>query len=507
MKKIVSMALVIILMINSMIPLTSLAISDIMDVQSLLEDSLIDDNDVVKSNPGISKLEIIPEQGKKLIHSDLYYRDGFENDVFEYNYYLLSTDTKDLQLKVSVDRPKYTLDVETTDINGLKSIYNVIDDTARKGELDFNADIIKTLDVTVTLDGNAGDFTYTINIISTINGELDPKIHLSVKKDVGKEYADLLVTLENTDTNALAFSLYNVTSDTRFTDKNGKPFTDMNEKLEREQDNYYQFAKDSISLDYMRSDGQSLYVTASSAKSNGIIRSDEEGLDVYSFRMSAKASDSAKEILQNLSLVAGDINDNNNIINSISSNVLFDYRYIDVRQLIDIATDEKIKRHGSKSSTLVYIDTGSLKKLEVYIRHLTSDDLVNFIIENQADSTQVTTSMTLDNGKASSSLPEGIYSIIINSKGYLTYNKGDISMYVDKDTYLNNITLIAGDVDDDGDINAGDRMELLKVYNHNAKDGEVDIAGKKVAADFNNDEFVNALDFGELLRNIGRFYK
>lgn len=514
MKKIVSMAIVLMLALNTIYPLTSLAIADANVAGERSNNILasVDDGVVAKDNPGISKLEILPQQGKRFIHADTYYKDGFEGDVFEYNYYLLSHDTKDLKLKVSVDLPKYTLDVRTTDIDGLKSVYNVIDDTSLSGELDFNAGIIKSLDITVNLGADIGggidSFTYTINIIPSMVPETDPKIHLSVKKDIGSEYAELLVTLENVHTSAFSFNVYNTTPDVKFTDKNGQPFTDASQPLQGNPDNFYELQMDTTSLDYMRSNGQMLFITASSKGDNGILKAEgDDGLDVYKFRMSAEAATSANDIIQNLSLVAGDLNDPANILDTINANVLFDYRYIDVRQRVTVDTDENIKRRGSKDSTLVYIDAGNLKKVEAYVRHLTSDDLVEFVITNKDDKTQITPAMKLNGGKLTYALSAGTYSLNINSRGYLEYTKDGIQIYEDRDTFLSNIILIAGDVDGNGDIDGSDRSELLKVYNHSAVGGVVNIAGNIVAADFNNDSFVNAIDLGELLRNIGRYYK
>lgn len=524
MNKIVSMAVVFILLINATIPLTSLAISEVIQTDYILHNS--DDNkeilDIVADNAnevqvdikensanilGISKISISPQEGRKFIQAGDGYEYGFKNNVFEYNYYMLSTDIKDLTLELGVDIAPYTLDVETTDVNGDKIIHNVIDGASKTGNLKFDAKVIRKLDVTVNLLPTTQSYTYTINILPIMKGQLDPKIHLSVKKIIGNEYAELTATLENAYTNSFGFMVHNTTDEFKFTDINGKPFTDMREKLEKNRDNYYELKADAVNLDYMRSDGRTLKVSAATPSGGGIIQSNASGTPVYKFKISAKAEATAEEIIENLTLVDGDLNNSLNIETTIQFNPLFDYRYTDVRQRITVATDEIIKRHGSKTDTLVYIDAGTTRKVEAYVRHLTSDKLVYFTLTDQADATNTTPIMTLEDGKLSYPLTEGIYNLNINSPGYIAYNKQGIYAYADKDTFLRNIILIAGDIDNNNHVDAIDRTELLRVYNHGAKDGIVDIAGNTVAADFNNDGYVNALDLGELLRNMGKSYK
>lgn len=525
MKKIVSMAVVFILLINTTIPLTSLAISEVIQTDYILHNS--EDNkdnlDIATANEyknkeaaqeeessnilGISNISISPREGRKFVHAEGEYKYGFQNNVFEYDYYMLSTDTKDLTLELGVDIAQYTLDVETIDVNGTKVLHNVIDGASRTGKLKFDAKVIRTLDITVNLLPTTQSYTYRINIIPIMKGQLDPKIHLSVKKIEGNDYAELTVTLENAYTNSFGFMVHNTTDEFKFTDINGKPFTDMGEKLEMNRGNYYALKADAVSLDYMRSDGRTLHVSASTPSGKGIIKSNASGTPVYKFKISAKAETTAEEIIENLTLVDGDLNNRLNIEKTIQFNPLFDYRYTEVKQLITVATDEIIKRHGSKTDTLVYIDAGTKRKVEAYVRHLTSDKLVYFTLTDQADSTNTTPIMTLEDGKISYPLTEGIYNLNINSPGYIAYNKQGIYAYEDRDTLLRNIILIAGDIDNNNHVDANDRTELLRVYNHSAKDGIVDVAGNKVAADFNNDGYVNALDFGELLRNMGKSYK
>lgn len=111
---------------------------------------------------------------------------------------------------------------------------------------------------------------------------------------------------------------------------------------------------------------------------------------------------------------------------------------------------------------------------------------------------------------------EGLYRIEIVSKGYLSHDVENIKI-TKTPLGLGSITLIGGDVNDDGIIDINDRTDLIKVIGGTvvADKGagltyeqggyvlkEVDGLQRKIYADLNDDGYVNALDLGVTLRGI-----
>ena len=96
----------------------------------------------------------------------------------------------------------------------------------------------------------------------------------------------------------------------------------------------------------------------------------------------------------------------------------------------------------------------------------------------------------------------GTYKLVIQSNGFLPYEK-DLLKIDGARLDLDAITLIAGDVNGDGVINATDRALIVKLLDSvTDDDGASKIGEQTYYADFNDDSIVNAKDLGKVIRNI-----
>lgn len=89
-------------------------------------------------------------------------------------------------------------------------------------------------------------------------------------------------------------------------------------------------------------------------------------------------------------------------------------------------------------------------------------------------------------------LPSGTYTVRVTSDGYLTASSATFTV-ANGVLYLDTITMYAGDVNNDGKIDAQDRTALIEALGGEAQD----------KFDLNDDNKINALDLGAMLRNIG----
>lgn len=437
----------------------------------------------INVNNGLINLVLYHPQKRTIIQTENHEK-NFENSVQEYDMYLLSADAKEFDIQ-----PKIRSNSDVVKINGVQYFNN------QRAKINLN-DIQNNKILIETVDRNTNQpHIYTINIYLQSDASLEPKIKLSIDKKTGNEYADLTVSLENTRTNAFSISIYNTDADVNFANIKNEPFNNSNVDLAQGGNgiNYYELMPDVARVVKMTFNGKDLTVSFKATKNNGSILANET-VDLFKLRIKVPKKYAYKDIKEQIRIAT-------EVGKDSKYNALLDLeKYGEVTHRVFVSDSESDIRYGSKDKTLVYIEGPKKYSIEMYVNYSTTDDLVQYTIENIDTSKIVVNQEKLIDGSIDFPLEEGNYKLSIESNGYLTYEK-EISIS-DKDVYFRSVKLLAGDVQGDSNIDANDRNLLLTVYNTVAKDGK----SGTTAADFNNDNWVNTLDLGQLLVNMGRKY-
>ncbi len=120
---------------------------------------------------------------------------------------------------------------------------------------------------------------------------------------------------------------------------------------------------------------------------------------------------------------------------------------------------------------------------------VTSDSAkeANVTLTSTTDSTKTFT-VTTSSGTYTVSVPADTYKFVVTKKAHLSYTKNEL---VVADDVTKNVTLLGGDVNQDGEVNIADLTNLLSDYN----------STEKLDADINGDGSVSIADLTNLLKN------
>lgn len=440
--------------------------------------------------------------------------EGFISDVTDYRLYLLSTDAKEITLDASAMRSG---EKDTVKINGIEIARDTTDPKITHNFVSTTIPVVNGENVTVELTRGTETTTYTIEIVIAADVNADPHIFgefnpYDGKVEMGKDVSTIEIYGVNADvyTATLTFDLKQRGNGPKmafegFSKKDGTLLADANQELAKDVDVIFDLHKD-LQVETLKSDGQFLSITIASKDPNVpvSIGSDREKLGIIAIKDNTAFTGATKDMINDMFVRPAADNNASNLQQFGSAAYLG--KYFDVRDT-EAATNEEDK------STLSFIQNPLLHIVYMTINHDSNNKRVLYAMMNDAkEVVRGTDGFVTNMNVISSVLGDGNYKMEVTAKGYKTvdtayeFYKRPAEKF---GTVYRAIELLEGDLNGDGNINADDRAMMLKVINQLVAEegtGFVNDGTDDVYGDYNNDNVINALDFGRLLKNTNAQY-
>ena len=473
---------------------------------------------VTEGNPKLQNLKVNAPDGRRLIQEDTTAAnyDRFASDKLNYTVYLTKDETKVTLL------PAYAMDLYNLKYND-GSDHDYTEPTADPDKPDIDrtgAPIELTLDkgtaskdVTFTLTdendtGKTTTYTVTLKHVDT-----NPQMVLELDAAKSTKLATMVMRIKSAAFESGDFSINltekDVTPTGGGTAVNAAGFASFANVASGAAlaDGVYDAAavcenvSSLISVDKyeVTNNGKTLNLTLSS-KTGTPITFDADGDIVLKFKL--LQNDNAMEG----SLVDVDLLPTIEINKGSQQNTMSETFFSDG---LDYVEEVEGTTAVAVEDRLVYLKVMDKYNIVAYVAARPNYKLVNFNIfdVNNANKQINDTPILLEQGdKLLYKTGDGTYKIEIQSNGFLTYKLDGLKV-AGKRVDLDAISLIAGDVNGDGVINAADRTALVSLLGAvvDTDDGSSKMAGDdatKYFADFNDDGLVNAKDLGKVIRNI-----
>lgn len=432
--------------------------------------------------------------------------DGFKGDVAGYDLYLLSTDSKEITLnaKAMQSGPNDTLT-----ING----YTVARDTQATNK--FGSTTITVANgqaVELVLTRGTNVTTYTINVKIPDSIEADPHIYGELTPRVSENTSLLSVYAVNADviSATITFDLtYVGTNDTDafqgFAKKDGTLLTNASYELSKDANASFGLDTD-FSLDTLKSDGQFLSVTVTPkvGKVVSIGAVPRNILTVYLLN-NGKYEGTPAEMVTTLT-VRPELDDNG-IINGIFGTTAYLDGYLEVRDVMGVDAE-------ADKATLAYVTNANIEHtIYMTINHDSNNSrVVHEMLTEGGDQVKGSLGYVIDKDVEYQFLGNGTYKMRISAAGYKTLETANIDLSAEPNEFgvsFRTMKLLEGDLDGDDSIDAADRFKLITTLNQrvaNTGDGFVIVGTESIYSDYNDDDVINALDLGRLIKNTSLDY-
>lgn len=435
--------------------------------------------------------------------------DGFISDVADYDLYLLSTDVKEITLTAKALRSGPN---DTLKING----YDVERDTTNpKVTNKFNATTVTVANgdvVTVEITSGNDTSLYTINVKIPNSIEADPHIYGELTPRISENTSLVSVYAVNADvlSATITFDLtYVGTADTDafqgFSKTDGTLFNNIAYELSSDADAFIDLDSD-FSIGTLKSNGQFLSVTVISKNRNPVsIGATPRNILTVSLLNNANYEGTTVDMVSTIE-VRPELDGNGSVLGNFGSVAYLDgYFEVRDRQGADAEADK---------ATLSYITNANITHtIYMTINHDSNNTRVIYEMMTDKDA-QVNGSVgyVVDRDVEYEFLGNGIYKMRISAKGYKALVTADIDLTgtpSESGVSFRTIKLLEGDIDGNNIIDAIDRSTLISSINQrviNSGDGFVIVGNNEVYSDYNDDDAINALDLGRLIKNTDLDY-
>lgn len=439
---------------------------------------------------------------------------GFISDVTEYELYLLSTDAKAITLDASAMRLGVN---DTLKINGYDVERDTVNPDITHKFISTTVAVANNVPVKIELTRGTKTTTYTINVTIAEDVKADPHIFgefhpYSGGTVMGKDVSTISIYGVNADVYSatVTFDLKQHGTDAEmafvgFSKKDGTILDDATQELSRDKDVIFEINENFI-IETVKSDGQFISVTVASKDGNVpvSIGTDRVKIATIAIKDNDKFIGAAKDMINDISVrPAADNNDSN--LQQFGSAAYLG-KYFDVRDTIS-ATNEEDK------STLSFIQNPLLHVIYMTINHDSNNKRVVYSVKTDANAlVRGTSGYVTDMDVETSILGDGEYKMEVTAKGYktvLTASELYERPVKEFGTVYRAIELLAGELTDDGVINGDDRAKMISVINQlvvEAGSGFVHNGTDDIYGDYNNDNIINSLDLGRLLKNTNADY-
>lgn len=435
--------------------------------------------------------------------------DGFIGDVAEYDLYLLSTDVKEITLTAKALRSGPN---DTLKING----YDVERDTTNpKVTNKFNATTITVANgdvVTVEITSGNDTSTYTINVKIPDSIEADPHIYGELTPRVSENTSLVSVYAVNADviSATITFDLtYVGIADTDafqgFSKTDGTLFNNIAYELSSDADAFMDLDSD-FSIDTLKSNGKFLSVTVSPKNGNPVsIGATPRNILTVSLLNNGDYEGTTVDMVSTIE-VRPELDDNGSVLGNFGSVAYLD-GYFEVRDR------QGADAEGDKA-TLSYITNANITHtIYMTINHDSNNSrVVHEMLTEGGDQVKGSLGYVIDKDVEYQFLGNGTYKMRISAAGYKTLVTADIDLSAEPNEFgvsFRTMKLLEGDLDGDDSIGAEDRFKLITTLNQrvaNTGDGFVIVGTESIYSDYNDDDVINALDLGRLIKNTSLDY-
>lgn len=498
-KKMISMSLVATMMASQVFAVSN---SNVDYIQAaLIEENTVavtslEDSKATTLDPQILRLQVEQEQGRNII-KDADNTSNFTPNVKDYSLYMLESDTEKVIIKNIETLSKYktaTLTIDGVDVNRKTDNPLKFEDTTvyTTGK--------DTIDLKLTQDGKETDYTIKLIIES-------PQVFFDFTPAKGQTVSKITVYSNDADVLAahVAIKLDDVyvgTGDTQpfkgFSDISGNVYKDATDEN-----------KDMVDgVDYSG-------LNTSEYKLHALTQTDKYMyMDLYTANspkpVSGKRVHALTLYVANNENYKGTVED---MVNALSvpeksefSSFLSLEKYGDVYDVVDSTDDKK---------TPVFVDSTAKKEnVRLFVDNSAGKDRVQIqLIGTGNDAIVNTENIYVVDGDASYGVYDGKYKVMIKADGYLTgtTEEFEVSGNTEDGIIFTPFNMLEGDLDADNKIDAADLNLLLGALNMevdvNVGLGYVVVNGKKIHADYNDDNEINILDLGRMLKNNNKQYE
>lgn len=456
---------------------------------------------LVQGNPELHNLQMTQAEGRKLVRDNGTNANNFVGDVLDYTLTLRSVDTKSITLIARTIGSTETVTIDGTALTR--------DTGAGRGTY-FQAHTLNTLtnnqEILIVVTENNKSTTYKIKVLLATDAANDPHIFgvLSPDKKTATSKMEVYGTNMDVTTATIRFNLKTFgtsANDTHafegFSNNTGTVHTGGTTNIGNVDTNYIDL-NPLFRITEMRSDGQFLEISVEPKDINsGSVSLGAAPISIITLSLKNNAAYTGKvtQMVDTMEIVAGD---------TFAS--LAGYG-----EVLDTAGADA----AAEKSTFAYLDFVAIPDyINMLIKHDSLDNRTTFELydENDVRINTETDGNVITDKEIIYEIFEGKYTVKIIAKGYLTVETAEFEYNGTPSTdgiLFRTITLLEGDLNTDGAINADDRTNLLTAFNQSvatAGSGFVTVGTENIYGDFNNDDKINSLDLGRLIKNISKTY-